>query len=270
MDERNSTNFFPYVYLGDESRLPVLGTLHHPRGGIIRHDAVVWGYARASDTMGVEIHPHTEVEAVRIKDQHVTGVSAVDQEISCDYVVNATASWCSTIAEMAGIRLPIISVPLQACVTEPLKPIMTGILTSVDLVVYFYQTDRGEFVMGAEYDPYASYSYQTTLPTLESMTSAVVELMPCLGSVNIIRSWTDICDMTPDYSPIMCESPEVKGFILDCGWGTYGFKTAPSAGNNVAELIRTGEAPDIIKPFTITRFYHNRPVDEKASAGTAH
>ena len=171
---------------------------------------------------------------------------------------------------MVGIRLPIHSVPLQACVTEPLKPIMDGVIMSGDLAAYFYQTDRGEFVMGAEIDPYTSYSYRTTLPTLEVMASAVVEIAPCLANVNILRSWAGVCDITPDFSPVMCESPEVKGFVLDCGWGTYGFKTAPAAGFNVAELIRTGEAPDVIKPFTIARFYENRPVDEKASAGTAH
>ncbi len=261
---------FPYLDLSDKPRHPILGALYHPRGGVIRHDAVVWGYASAADRMGAEIHPHTRVEAIRVKDSQVTGVSAAGQEISCDYVVNATAGWCSTIAEMVGLRLPIITVPLQACVTDPLKPVMTGVIMSGDLAAYFYQTDRGEFVMGAEIDPYTSYSYRTTLPTLEVMASAVVEIMPCLASVNIIRSWAGICDITPDFSPIMCETPEVKGFILDCGWATYGFKTAPAAGNNVAELIRSGEAPDVIKPFSITRFYENRPVDEKASAGTAH
>jgi sarcosine oxidase subunit beta len=261
---------FPYLDLSDKPRHPILGALYHPRGGVIRHDAVVWGYASAADGMGAEIHPHTRVEAIRVKDSQVTGVSAAGQEISCDYVVNATAGWCSTIAEMVGLRLPIITVPLQACVTDSLKPVMTGVIMSGDLAAYFYQTDRGEFVMGAEIDPYTSYSYRTTLPTLEVMASAVVEIMPCLGSVNVIRSWAGICDITPDFSPIMCETPEVKGFILDCGWATYGFKTAPAAGNNVAELIRSGEAPDVIKPFSITRFYENRPVDEKASAGTAH
>ncbi|HKM75844.1 MAG TPA: FAD-dependent oxidoreductase [Candidatus Bathyarchaeia archaeon] len=261
---------FPYMDLSDKPRYPILGALYHPRGGVIRHDAVVWGYASASERNGVEIHPHTEVEAIRVQDHQVTGVSAAGQEIACDYVVNATAGWCSTIAEMVGIRLPIISVPLQAAVTEPLKPVMTGVIMSGDLAAYFYQTDRGEFVMGGEIDPYAAYSYKTTLPTLEVMASAVAEIMPCLANINILRSWGGICDITPDFSPIMCESPEIKGFILDCGWGTYGFKTAPAAGNNVAELIRTGEAPDLIKPFTITRFYNNRPVDEKASAGTAH
>ncbi len=261
---------FPYLDLSDRPRHPILGALYHPRGGVIRHDAVVWGYASAAYRMGAEIHPHTRVEAIRVKDSQVTGVSAAGQEISCDYVVNATAGWCSTIAEMVGLRLPIITVPLQACVTDPLKPVMTGVIMSGDLAAYFYQTDRGEFVMGAEIDPYTSYSYRTTLPTLEVMASAVVEIMPCLASVNIIRSWAGICDITPDFSPIMCETPEVKGFILDCGWATYGFKTAPAAGNNVAELIRSGEAPDVIKPFSITRFYENRPVDEKASAGTAH
>jgi len=261
---------FPYMDLTDKPRYPILGALYHPRGGVIRHDAVVWGYASASDRNGVEIHPHTEVEAIRVENHQVTGVSAAGQEIACDYVVNATAGWCSTIAEMVGVRLPIISVPLQAAVTEPLKPIMTGVIMSGDLAAYFYQTDRGEFVMGGEIDPYTAYNYRTTLPTLEVMGSAVAEIMPCLADVNIIRSWGGICDITPDFSPIMCETPEVKGFILDCGWGTYGFKTAPAAGHNVAELIRTGEAPDLIKPFTITRFYNNRPVDEKASAGTAH
>ena len=261
---------FPYMDLSDKPRYPILGALYHPRGGVIRHDAVVWGYASASERNGVEIHPHTEVEAIRTQDHQVTGVSAAGQEIACDYVVNATAGWCSTIAEMVGIRIPIISVPLQACVTEPLKPVMTGVIMSGDLAAYFYQTDRGEFVMGGEIDPYAAYSYRTTLPTLEVMASAVAEIMPCLANINILRSWGGICDITPDFSPIMCESPEIKGFILDCGWGTYGFKTAPAAGNNVAELILTGEAPDLIKPFTITRFYNNRPVDEKASAGTAH
>ncbi len=261
---------FPYMDLSDKPRYPILGALYHPRGGVIRHDAVVWGYASASERNGVEIHTHTEVEAIRVQDHQVTGVSAAGQEIACDYVVNATAGWCSTIAGMVGIRLPIISVPLQACVTEPLKPVMTGVIMSGDLAAYFYQTDRGEFVMGGEIDPYAAYSYRTTLPTLEVMASAVAEIMPCLANINILRSWGGICDITPDFSPIMCESPEIKGFILDCGWGTYGFKTAPAAGNNVAELIRTGEAPDLIKPFTISRFYNNRPVDEKASAGTAH
>ncbi len=260
----------PFLDVSDKPRFPIVGGLYHPRGGVIRHDAVVWGYSSAADRLGVEIHPHTKVEAVRVSDGRVTGVSAGGKEVACDYVVNATAGWCSTIAEMVGLRLPIISVPIQACVTEPLKPIMKGVIMSGDLAAYFYQTDRGEFLMGTELDPYTSYSYRTSLPTLEAIASGVAELAPCLANVNILRSWAGICDMTPDFSPIMCESPEVKGFVLDCGWGTYGFKTAPAAGFNVAELIRTGEAPDLIKPFTITRFYDNRLIDEKASAGTAH
>ncbi len=261
---------FPLVDLSDKPRFPVLGALYHPRGGVIRHDAVVWGYARGADQLGVEIHPHTKVTAIRTNDHHVTGVSANDQEISCNYVVNATAGWCSTIAEMVGVRLPIVTMPLQACVSEPLKPFMNGVLTSADMNAYFYQTDRGEIVLGAEIDPYASYSYRTTLDTLESMAGAAVEIMPCLANLNILRSWAGICDMTPDFSPIIGEVPEVKGFILDVGWATYGFKLGPGAGKETANLIADGKTPEIIKPFTITRFYENRPVDEKASAGTAH
>jgi sarcosine oxidase subunit beta len=261
---------FPLMDLSDNPRFPILGALFHPRGGVIRHDAVIWGYARAADSMGVDVIPHTPVNAIRVTDGRVSGVSANGQEIRCDYVVNATAGWCSTISEMVGIRLPVVTIPLQACVTEPLKPFMTGVIMSGDLAAYFYQTDRGEVVLGAEIDPYSSYSYKTTLPTLEVMASAVVEIMPCLSNVRIIRNWAGICDLTPDFSPIMCETPQVKGFILDVGWGTYGFKTAPAAGKNVAEMIRTGKTPDNIRPFTINRFYENRPVDEKASAGTAH
>lgn len=259
---------FPLLDLSDRPSYPVLGALYHPPGGVVRHDAAVWGFAHGADSMGIEIHPRTEVTAIRTRDHEVTGISAKDQEIKCDYVVNATAGWCSTISEMVGLRLPIVTMPLQACVTEPLKPCMDGLLTSADLAVYFYQTDRGEIVMGAEIDPYASYSYKSTLPTLEGIASAALDLMPCLGNVNLMRQWTGICDMTPDFSPIMGEVPELKGFILDVGWGTYGFKTGPASGKEISELIATRKTPEMIKPFSITRFYENRPVDEKASAGT--
>lgn len=261
---------FPLLDLSDRPRYPIVGGLWHPRGGVIRHDAVVWGYAQAASRLGVEIHPYSEVKAIRTQDHRVTGVSANSEEVRCDYVVNATAGWCSTIAEMVGIRLPVVTMPLQACVTEPLKPFMDGVIMSGDLAAYFSQTDRGEVVIGAEIDPYASYGYRSTLPTLETMATAVLELMPCLANVNILRQWAGICDMTPDFSPIIGEVPRLKGFILDVGWGTYGFKAGPASGKEVAELIATGKTPDIIKPFSITRFYENRPVDEKASAGTAH
>jgi sarcosine oxidase, subunit beta len=249
----------------DGSRYSVEGALYHPPGGTVRHDALVWGLAHAANGMGVEIHPHTEVTAIRTEDQHVTGVSADGGEIRCNYVINATAGWCSTVSKMVGIRLPVVTVPLQACVSEPLKPFMNSIVTGSDFDVYFFQSDRGELVTGAEIDPYSSYSQKATLPGLELIMTYTIELLPALANVNVMRQWAGICDMTPDFSPIIGEAPELKGFIQDVGWGTYGFKTAPAAGKEVAELIATGKTPDMIRPFSITRFYESQLLDEKAA-----
>lgn len=260
----------PAIDTSGHPRYPIKAALYHPPGGVIRHDAVVWGYARAAEGLGIEIHPHTEVQAIRTKDQRVTGVSTTRGEISADVVVNATAGWCSTIAKMVGVDLPVVSHPLQACVTEPLKPLLDRVVVSANLHVYVYQTDRGEFVIGSEIDHYPSYSTRSTLHTLEQMASYTTELFPMLGNVRILRQWAGICDMTPDYSPIMGEVEGLKGFIQDVGWGTYGFKAGPIAGKMIAELIRTGKTPDLIKPFLHSRFQEERLVSEKAAAAVSH
>lgn len=249
----------------DGSRYSVQGALYHPPGGTVRHDAIVWGLAHAASEMGVEVHPHTEATAIRVEDHSMAGVSAGGHEIRCKYVVNSTAGWCSTVANMVGIRLPVVTVPLQACVSEPLKPFMNSVVTGSDFDVYFFQSDRGELVTGAEIDPYSSYSQTATLPGLELIMTYTVELLPALANVNVMRQWAGICDMTPDFSPILGEDSEIKGFIHDVGWGTYGFKTAPASGKEIAETIVTGETPDIIKPFSIRRFYDNQLLDEKAA-----
>ncbi|MEM4311855.1 MAG: FAD-dependent oxidoreductase [Nitrososphaerales archaeon] len=260
----------PYIDLSENKRFPIVGALWHPRGGNIRHDAVVWGYASVANKLGVEIYTHSEVKDIKKEGNEVRSIIVNGEEVKCNYVINATAGWCSTVAKMVDIKLPITTIPLQACVSEPLKPFMNVVLVSVRLAAYFYQTERGEFVMGAEIDPYPSYSYRSTLPTLENIATAIIELVPCLSQVKVIRQWAGICDLTPDFSPIMGEVPEVKGFLLNVGWGTYGFKTAPASGKALAELIATGKTPELIKPFSITRFYENRLMDEKASAQTAH
>ena len=144
------------------------------------------------------------------------------------------------------------------------------VMMSVNLHAYFYQTARGEVVLGAEIDPYASYNHDSTLPTLEDMCKSVLEIMPCLSNVNILRQWTGICDITPDFSPIIGTVPNIEGLILDVGTGTWAFKTAPASGKEIAELIDTDKTPEIIKPFSITRFYENDLIDEKGAAGTAH
>jgi sarcosine oxidase, subunit beta len=260
----------PALDVSDGPRYPVLAALYHPPGGIIRHDAVVWGYARGASRRGVDIHPFTEATGIDTSNGQVTGVRTARGDIKTGAVLNATAGFCSTIARMVGIRLPITTHPLQAFVTEPLKAFLDKVIVSANLHVYVSQTDRGECVIGSEIDPYSSYSHRSTLPFLEHTAHHTLELFPCLKHVRVLRQWAGICDMTPDYSPIMGDVPGVKGFYLDVGWGTYGFKAGPVAGRRTAELIATGKTPDLIKAFSLTRFSDGRLVGEKAAAAVSH
>jgi sarcosine oxidase subunit beta len=260
----------PDLDLSDRPRYPILGALYHPPGGIIRHDAVVWGYARGADRRGVQIHPHTRVTGIQVAGGQVEAVQTDQGTLRTGTVVNATAGWCSTIARMVGIDLPITTHPLQACVTERLKPFLDKVIVSSNLHVYVSQSDRGEIVLGEEINPYTSYSNRSTLRFLENVAAHTLELFPCLHNVRILRQWAGICDMTPDYSPIMGLVPQVRGFLLDVGWGTYGFKAGPVSGKRIAELIVTGKTPDLIRPFSITRFAEDRLVGEKAAAAVSH
>jgi sarcosine oxidase subunit beta len=260
----------PSIDISKRQRYPILAALYHPPGGIIRHDAVVWGYAREVDRAGISIFPFTEATAIGTANGAITSVETNRGTIKTGTVVNATAGWCSTISKMVGIDLPVITHPLQAFVTEPLTPFLDHVVVSATLHVYVSQTDRGELVMGSEIDPYSSYSTRSTLPFLESTASHTLEMFPCLRHVRILRQWAGSCDMTPDYSPIMGTVPTLKGFILDVGWGTYGFKAGPVAGKRIAELIATGKTPAILEAFSITRFAEDRLVGEKAAAAVSH
>ncbi|HZT28933.1 MAG TPA: FAD-dependent oxidoreductase [Bryobacteraceae bacterium] len=260
----------PSMYLGAGQRYPILAALYHPPGGIIRHDAVVWGYARACDRMGIEIHPFTEVTAIRVENGAARSVVTTRGEIAAGAVLNATAGWASTISAMAGVPLQIVSHPLQACVTEPLKPFLDKVIVSATLHVYVNQTDKGELVIGAEIDPYQSYSTKGTLPTLEQMATYTLELFPQLHGVRVLRQWAGVCDMTPDFAPIIGAAEDVSNFYMDVGWGTYGFKAGPAAGKYTAEMIATGKTPKIIEPFSPSRFRTARLVGEKAAAAVSH
>jgi sarcosine oxidase subunit beta len=259
----------PQLDLSDRPRYPILGALYHPPGGIIRHDAVVWGYAHQADARGVDIHQNTTVTGIRVENGAVQGVETSRGFIRTGTVLNATAGWCSTIAAMAGLRLPITTFPLQACVTEALKPFLDVVIVSGSLHVYVSQSDRGELVMGASVDPYASYSMAGSLSFLEDLAAHMLELFPSLAHVRLLRQWAGVCDMTPDYSPLMGVTP-VKGFLLDVGWGTYGFKASPIAGKMLAELIATSQTPELIRPFRLARFYENDLVGEKGAASVGH
>ena len=255
----------PFMDLSDRPRYPVMGALYHPPGGIIRHDAVVWGYARGADTRGVHIHQMTEVTGIDVEHNRVVAVRTNRGRIATGTVLNATAGWCSLIAAMAGVKLPVETRPLQACVTEPLKPFLDTVVVSGTFHFYLSQSDRGELVMGASVNPFASYSQDATLDFAEGLAGHVLELFPSLAQVRLMRHWAGLCDMTPDFSPIMGVTP-VEGFLVDVGWGTYGFKAAPVSGKRMAELIATERTPELIAPFAYDRFREWRLVGEKGAA----
>ena len=259
----------PLIDLRQGKHFPILGALYHPPGGVIRHDAVVWGYTRGADKLGAQLHPHTTVTGIGRENGRASVVHTSEGDIRCNTVVNATAGWCSTIARMVDLDLPIVTYPLEACVTEPLKPLLDKTISSANLHAYVYQTDRGEVVIGGAVNPYPGYSVRSTLPSIETLASHTLEMLPCLREARILRQWAGLCDMTPDYAPIMGEVAEVPGFILSCGWGSWGFKAAPAAGSSIAALIASGKTPDLIRPFALSRFAEGRLVNERAAAPAA-
>jgi sarcosine oxidase subunit beta len=259
----------PELDLSDQPTWPIMGALYHPPGGIIRHDAVVWGFARGADQGGVEIHPYTQVTGIQRSNGRVTGVTTTRGDIACDTVVSATAGWSTLVADLAAVKLPITTHILQAFVTEPVKPFLDVVIVSSQMHVYVSQTDRGEFLIGAEIEPYTTYRSTSTFPFLEYSARHVLELFPQLEQVNVLRQWTGLCDISPDYSPILGKT-EVDGFHLSAGWGTYGFKAAPIVGTTLAELIATGRTPDLIAPFALERFHTDTLVSELAAAAVSH
>ena len=269
----------PSLDTSTNPRFPILGALFHPPGGIVRHDAVVWGYARAADHMGIEMHQQTEVLDIEVEGGDgpdgkgpggkVTGVVTNRGRISTPTVVNCTAGWATLIADMAGVKLPISTRPLQAAVTEPVKVFLPTVVVSGSLHVYVSQTDRGELVFGASVDPYNNYGITGSLEFTEELAGHVLELMPGISKMRLLRQWSGLCDMTPDYSPVMGFT-DVDGFLCDVGWGTYGFKAAPVSGEQMAEAIATGVTPELIAPFGLDRFHAGELVGEKGAAAVGH
>jgi sarcosine oxidase subunit beta len=259
----------PQLDLSNRPTWPIMGALYHPPGGIIRHDAVVWAFARAADRLGVDIHPYTEVTGLERANGRITAVETNQGRIECGHVVSATAGWSTLVAGMAAVRLPITTHILQAFVTEPLKPFLDVIIVSSQLHVYVSQTDRGEFLIGAEIEPYTTYKGVGTLSFLEISARHSIELFPQLERTRVLRTWTGLCDLSPDYSPILGRT-EVENFHVSAGWGTYGFKAAPIVGVTLAELIATERTPDLIAPFALERFHTDTLVSELAAAAVSH
>ncbi|MDP9293531.1 MAG: FAD-dependent oxidoreductase [Actinomycetota bacterium] len=259
----------PAMRVSDDAEHPIQSALYHPPGGIIRHDAVVWGFARGADAGGAEIHPYTEVTGIERSNGRVTGLRTTRGDIATGVVLNCTAGWSTLIADMAGVALPITTHILQAFVTEPVKPLLDVVIVSSQMHVYISQTDRGEFLIGAEIEPWTTYRTQGTLTFLQESSRHSLELFPQLERARMLRSWAGLCDISPDFSPILGPT-EVEGFHVSTGWGTYGFKAAPIVGQTLAELVDTGSTPALIEPFRLERFYEDRLVSELAAAAVSH
>jgi sarcosine oxidase subunit beta len=259
----------PALNLSEDARYPILGALYHPPGAIARHDAVAWGYARYAADQGAEIHCNTEVQGFVIESGAITGVETNRGKIACKRVLQAVAGSSSRVAKLAGFRLPIRTIPLQACVSVPLKRLLDQIVVSGSLHVYVSQSDRGELVMGGATDPYGLYSTRSTLDFKEGLLGHMLELFPFLADVKLVRQWAGMADMTPDFSPIMGLTP-VKNYYVDSGWGTWGFKATPVCGKRMAEMVATGKTPDILHPFRLERFFEFDQVGEKGAASVGH
>lgn len=246
---------------------PILGAAYHPPGSIIRHDAVAWGYAIGAQRRGVHIHQGVTVTGLCIERGRCVGVETTAGRIAAGAVLSAVGGYVSHIAAMAHLSIPIVTHPLQAFVTESYKPVLDRIVASADLHIYVSQSARGEVLIGAEIDPYTSYSTRSTFELLSSASARALDLFPFLAKLRILRQWTGLCDMTPDYSPLMGVTP-VESLFLSSGWGTWGFKAIPASGVNMAELVATGKVPELIAPFALDRFARDEAISERASAGT--
>ena len=262
--------FCPLLNIERNIRHPVIGASLQRRGGTARHDAVAWGYARGADRLGVDIIQNCEVTGIR-RDASgaVSGVETAKGFIATKRVGVVAAGNTSVIMGMAGVRMPLESYPLQALVSEPVKPMMSCVVMSNTVHAYMSQSDKGELVIGAGTDAYTSYSQTGGLHIATHTLDAICELFPAVRRLRMLRNWGGIVDVTPDRSPIIGKTP-VPGLFVNCGWGTGGFKATPGSGHVFADLVARGEPNAIAAPFTIDRFRTGRLIDEAAAAAVAH
>ncbi|MCQ8780765.1 sarcosine oxidase subunit beta family protein [Mangrovibrevibacter kandeliae] len=262
--------FCPPLTLDPNIRYPVMGGALQRRGGTARHDAVAWGYARGADARGVDIIQNCEVLGLkRNRDGSVAGVETSRGFIGAKRVGVVAAGHTSVVMNRFGLRMPLESFPLQALVSEPVKPVFPCVVMSNAVHAYISQSDKGELVIGAGTDQYVSYSQQGGIHITNHTLDAICELFPQFTRMRMLRSWGGIVDVTPDRSPIIGKT-EVSGLYVNCGWGTGGFKATPGSGHVFAHTIATGEPHKINAPFALDRFRTGRLIDEAAAAAVAH
>lgn len=257
----------PQVDLTGGGVWPVMGASWHEEGATARHDRVNWALAEGANRLGVDIHQRTEVLDLIMQGERVTGVQTNRGPIYAGKVLCAVGGHVTRIADMAGLRLPIRTHPLQAYVTNHYEQDFEPIASSAGLLFYVSQTARGEMLIGAEIDRQPSFNYRSGHHLIQDCSHRAITLFPFLAKLRILRQWTGLCDMSPDYSPIMGFTP-VEGFYITTGWGTWGFKAIPVGGEQMAELMATDRVPDLIEPFALDRFARDRTMADRGSAGT--
>ena len=259
----------PQLDISCSGQAPILGALYHGPGSIARHDGVAWGYARGADGYGAEIYQNTEVLSIDVKNGKVCGVNTNKGYIETKQVLCAVAGFTPRITNMVDLETPIVIHPLQACVTEPMKPWLNSILVSGSLHVYVSQSSRGELVMGSSLDPYEVHQTRSTLDFVEGLTAHMLDMFPFLSNIKIVRQWGGMADMTPDFAPIMGKTP-IEGFYIDAGWGTWGFKATPISGKTMAATIANDSDHELIHTFRLSRFEEYELTGEKGAASVGH
>ena len=259
----------PIIDLRANGRYPVLGASIQRRGGTARHDAVAWGYARAADALGVDIIQQCPVTGFQIEDGQVRAVETAKGTIQASKVGIVTAGHSSIMADMAGFRLPVQSLPLQALVSEPIKPILDTVIMSGAVHAYISQSDKGELVIGAGVDSYTGYGQRGSLPVTEETLGAICELFPLFRRMRMLRQWGGIVDVCPDASPILSKTP-VDGMYINCGWGTGGFKATPGSGWAFAHTVAKDEPHPLNAAFSLDRYQTGYLIDEHGAAAVAH
>jgi sarcosine oxidase subunit beta len=259
----------PQIDISCGGHAPILGALYHAPGAVARHDTVAWGYGRGASTRGVEIHQQTQVMGIDVQGGKVRGVQTSRGYISTPKVLCAVAGSTPRMTDMVGLRTPIYIHPLQAMVSEPMKPWLNPILVSGSLHIYVSQSARGELVMGASLDPYEVHSTRSTLDFVEGLSSHLLDMFPFLSHAKVVRQWAGMADMTPDFAPIMGKTP-VEGFYLDAGWGTWGFKATPVSGKTMAYTLANDRNHELIEGFSLSRFANYALTGEKGAAAVGH
>ena len=264
VDARQCKELVPHLDISDRPTHPVFGGMFHPPGGTLRHDAVAWGLAKGAAALGARIHQQTEVVGIGVEQGKVVSVETDQGTIHTPRVLIAAGGYSTLVAGMVGLRLPIQVLPIQAMVSQPLKPFLDHVVSSGAYHVYCNQSLKGELVTGSHMDPWPTYTTHVTAQYIKHQAEALTELMPCLRGLRFMRIWGGLADMTADMAPIIDGNDPLEGLYVDCGWGYFGFKSGPVVGKYMARFMATGTCPEILEPFTRRRFQEGRLMGEIA------